>query len=201
STKTLNVYHTAYHRDYRITNSGDEPVYYVCNLHFHLNTPDVTLHAGSEKTDPTLGAAEFSSMFSKSIMIALGDPGANSDVPWHEIVRTSNPLLQSEFKFTVDTPRYHDSAHGQAKGHSGTTFIWKRSSETEVGDGAAHSLQNFKLVDEGTGETVATFANNGLGGWKKKGRFRIVEGVYGGDWENLVLLSCLSLIEKAGGGA
>ena len=63
--------------------------------------------------------------------------------------------------------------------------------------GAAHSLQNFKLLDEESGEIVATFANNGLKSWKKKGKFRIVEGLYGTEWEKAALLTGLCLIERA----
>jgi hypothetical protein len=49
-TQLLEVFHADFHRNYRITTSDNSPVYYVKNSHFKPETPDVTLHAGSEKT-------------------------------------------------------------------------------------------------------------------------------------------------------
>jgi hypothetical protein len=149
----------------------------------------VTLHAGSDKTGEVLGVAKFSTMFSKHISIGLGDPNFNGgrDMTWLMMERTSSSLVQSEFKFNMKI--YPDDPHAR-------TFVWKRSSAVVVGDDAAHSLQNFKLVDGENGEIVATFANNGLKSWKK-GKFRIVEGVYGTEWEKAALLTGLCLIERA----
>jgi hypothetical protein len=127
-------------------------------------------------------------MFAKTVKVGPGDPNGGNPMVWGELVRTSGGLVQSEHKFTMEPEG----------SHSPRTFLWKRTSSGEVGDDAMKwSLQNFKLIGEETGETVATFANNGLKSWKKKGKFRLVEGVYGVDWEKWVLLTCLALIEKA----
>jgi hypothetical protein len=182
STKIFNLFHTTSRRNYRITDSNEQSVYYVNNSHFTRSIPDVELFAGHEKSGPALGFAKFSSMFSKVIVFGLGD-FHTGDSQRYELVRTSNPLIQSEFKFTID---------------SKTTFVWRRTTAASVGDGAAaYSLQNFILLDETTGETVATYANNGLKSWKKKGTLRLMEGTYGEDWEKFVLLTSLALIERA----
>jgi hypothetical protein len=190
STRLLEVFHTDSHRNYRITTSDNTPVYYVNNSHFKPQTPDVTLQAGSDKIGKVLGVAKFSTMFSKQISIGLGDPNFNGgrDMTWLMMERTSSSLVQSEFKFNMKI--HQDDPHAR-------TFVWKRSSAAVVGDDAAHSLQNFKLLDEENGEIVATFANNGLKSWKKKGKFRIVEGLYGTEWEKAALLTGLCLIERA----
>ncbi len=192
STKVLEVYHTGSHINYRITSPDNSPLYYVNNSQFTPNTPDVTLHAGSEKTGPILGVCKWGHMYSKTVKVGLGDPnnmGGNNMI-WVNLDRTtSTSFKQSEFKFTM-TP---------ANSHERKTFVWKRSSKKEVGDDEAYkwSFQNFRLLDESTGEKVAIFANNGLKSWKKKGKFRLWSGVYGDDWEKMVLLTGLSIIEKA----
>jgi hypothetical protein len=129
-------------------------------------------------------------MFSKDISIGLGDPNLNGgrDMTWLMMERTSSSFIQSEFKFSMKI--HPDDPHAR-------TFVWKRSSAAVVGDDAAHSLQNFKLVDGDNGEIVATFANNGLKSWNKKGKFRLVKGLYGTEWETVALLTGLSLIERA----
>jgi hypothetical protein len=188
-TKVLDIFHTTYHRNYRIMDSSGAALYYVDNSHFALETPDVTLYAGSEKGGEVLGVAKFSTMFSKHISLGLGDPKHNGgrDMSWFMMERASSALAQNEFKFCIKI--HPKDAHAR-------TFAWKRSGKAVVGDGASYSLQNFKCVDGGNGDVVATFANNGVKSWKKKGKFRFVEGVYGAEWERLVLLSGLCLVER-----
>lgn len=188
-TEVLEAFHTASRRNLRITTSDGSPLYYVNNSHFKPETPDVALHAGSEKTGKVLGVAKFGTMFSKYISIGLGDPNLDGgrDMTWLMMERTSTPLIQSEFKFSMKIDL--DDPHAR-------TFVWKRSSAAVVGDDAAYSMQNFKLLDGENGEIVATFANNGLKSWKKKGKFRFVKGLYGPEWEKVALLTGLSLVER-----
>lgn len=69
------------------------------------------------------------------------------------------------------------------------------------GDGTnSRSFNNYKLVDE-TGEVLAVFACNALKSWSKLGKLVLrVDGVsrgWGGQWEIMVLLSVLGLVEKS----
>lgn len=189
TTKVYDVMHTGYHRDYRIFNPDGTAAYYVDNSTFTPETPDVTLHAGDEKSNPIIGVGKFSTMFSKHISIGLGDPKANGgrDTVWYMMERSSNFLKQSEFKFNMKLTPSDAHAH---------TFIWKRTSKSVVGDDATFSMSNFKLIDGANAEIVATFANNGLKSWKKKGKFRIVQGVYGPDFEKVALIAVLCLLER-----
>jgi hypothetical protein len=60
-------------------------------------------------------------------------------------------------------------------------------------------MQNLQLVDEGDGEVVALFANNGIKSWKKKGKLEYVDGrdgLSGKEWERVVLPTALALVEK-----
>lgn len=202
STTVLDVTFTGF-RDFLLTNPKDTTeTFYVHNSQFEPDLPNVTLYLGGDQKGAIVGIAKFNTTFSKSIAIGISDPG--SDVTWYSLERTSPALLQREFRFSM---------HVQLSDHDATTmkrnFVWKRSSRAVVGDEAAYSMQNFKLVEDGydtnnarrsasdgSGQIVATFASNRVKGWKKKGKLRYVKGVYGEEWEKMVILSCLCLIRR-----
>jgi hypothetical protein len=190
TTRVLDVWNTKSYINYRITTPDNQPVYYINNSSFTPGTPDVTMHAGAEKTGPILGVCKWGHMYSKTVKVGLGDPGnmGGNDMVWEELVRTSGTLTQSEFKVAM-TPQHS---------HERRTFVWKRATKEELGDedAAKWTYQNLRLLDEVTGETVGSFANNGTKSWSKKGKIRVVSGVYGEDWEKMMVLCCLALIEK-----
>ncbi len=187
--KTLEVFHKACF-NLRIMTSDSVPLYYVNNSQFTPGTPDVTLHVGSDKSGQVVGACKFSHMWSNSVRVGLGDPNniEGNDMTWEEMVCTSSCLKQSEFKFTMTLPN-----SGERR-----TFVWKRTHNLGP-EASKWSLQNFKLLDENTEEILATFASSGCMNWGikgKKGKFSLVVGDWGQDWETMVLLTCLALIEK-----
>jgi hypothetical protein len=190
-TKVFEVFHTRSHLNLRIFSLDMEPLYYVTNSAFTPGTPDITMSAGSEKGGKIIGVCHWSHMYSKVVKVGLGDPNVmgGKDVIWEELVCTVGNVIQTEFKFSMIMPNSLER----------NTFVWNRSSKKELDDEDAEkwSYQNFRLIDESTGEVVAVFADNGFKSWKKKGKFKMWSGVYGEDWEKMVMLSCLSLIEKS----
>jgi hypothetical protein len=72
-------------------------------------------------------------------------------------------------------------------------FVWKRTGHSEDNK---HSWSSWKLVDETTGTDVAAYLNNGLKSWKKLGKFQYL-GDHGKNWELMVLLTGLGIIDRA----
>ncbi|KAI9725072.1 MAG: hypothetical protein M1812_000348 [Candelaria pacifica] len=118
---------------------------------------------------PIIASAKFST-FSKKSAIGLGSPNKPNEVVWEELRRTRK------------------------------TFIWTRTHNDKFTssdpDTAKRSHHHLKLVQETTGEVVALYLGNGLKSWHKMGKFQNWKS-WGYEWELIVLLTGLSLIEKA----
>lgn len=182
----LGVYHTKSHYCLRVKTADKRPLYYVNNSSFRIGTPDVTMHVGEENTGPIKAACKFIN-FSSGSKMCLGNPDDPNAI-WEDLKKES----------TVDHSKYRwEMAIG---GHGGErkAFLWKRTHTVGVEDSKPSKLssRNFKLVDEATGEMLAVFANNGPKSYSKLGKFEVFPNNYGDDWETMMLLSGLSLIEK-----
>ncbi|KAK2756102.1 hypothetical protein FQN54_005509 [Arachnomyces sp. PD_36] len=188
SSKILGVYHTRSHYSLRVKTVDKSPLYYVDNSTFRIGTPDVTMHVGDEKTGPIKAACKFVS-FSSGSKMCLGDP-KDTNAIWEDLTK-ENTLDHSKYRWEMTIP-------GHGYGGERKAFLWKRTHSVGVGDSKPGKLstRNFKLVDEVTGEILAVFANNGPKSYSKLGKFEIFPNDYGEDWETLMLLSGLSLIEK-----
>jgi len=184
--RTFDVWHS--HLNLRVSEGPEsKALYYIVNSTFSPGTPDVTIHAGNDKTGPVIGAAKFSSMFSKSVSFGLGDPQgpAANDIVWESLSRSKGNLLsRAEWRFSV-------TLKGQRR-----TYTWRHT--RDVGPEAIkYSMQNLQLVDDETREVMAVFANNGIKGWKKKGKLQFADrDGEGTEWEKVVLLTGLTLVEK-----
>lgn len=159
-------------------------IYYVDNSVFTPKKPDVTLHAGSEKTDLAVGACKWSSMYSMDVLVGFGDYRTNeSSVEWEGM--KNQKRFHTMWRWQLDRP----DAPSQS-------FIWQRARKEDVEDANKLSTKNFKLIDEQSGATVAVFGSNRYKSWKKLGKFVILAD-YGGKWELMVLLTGLALIEMS----
>lgn len=202
--RTLNVMHTKSHINMRIADAATGQIlYYVDNSSFTPGKPDVTLCHGSEKTDPTAGVAKWSSMYSKHLKIGVGnllEAAGEKNMTWEE-VRTGH-IRHPEFRWSITSP-----VSGQRH-----EFAWVRMHGTEAltaaGEGTnTMSFKNFKLVESakrgltGEGEVLAVYASNTFKSWSKMGKILVkVDGAargWGGEWEVMVLLSVLGLVEMS----
>ncbi|PVH67820.1 hypothetical protein DL98DRAFT_523109 [Cadophora sp. DSE1049] len=120
--------------------------------------------------------------------VGVGDSSidAGSNLIWEEITKESK-MKHSEYKWTMTVPGTHERR----------TFIWKRTRNFGLESTSAKwASTNFKLIDPQTDEIVANFANNSIKQWKKMGKF-VIRAQYGEEWEFMVLLTALAIIEKA----
>jgi hypothetical protein len=188
--KELGVYHTKWHTCLLIQDSANHPLYYINNSTFTPKRPDVAIHAGADDTGPVLGVAQYPN-FSSDMKVGVGDPSLNNgaNVTWEDIKKTSK-IVHNRYDWSMTLPSTQER-------HS---FIWKRT--THFGMEGEHvtakwSYLNFKLVEAGKGDVVlANFASNGLKKWRKMGKF-VLRAELGEEWEFMILLTGLAIIEKA----
>jgi hypothetical protein len=161
-----------------------DAIYYVNNSSFMPGKPDVTLSAGSEKGGKVVGVCRMRFGLG-TYNIALGDPGKDGvDAPWEMMKRHG-----------VFGSRYWEFSLPVAKGSSERrTFRWKRTHDKSIDVGGL-SLGNKKLIDQETQEIVAVYLSNQTKSWKKRGKLLICKD-YGEDWELMVLITLLALLEK-----
>ncbi|KAK5072163.1 hypothetical protein LTR64_004058 [Lithohypha guttulata] len=203
ATRTLDVLHTKSHLNMRILDSTTSQVlYYVDNSAFTPGRPDVTLIRGSEKTDPVAGVVRWSSMYSKTLRIGIGDPGiadGEKSMIWEEVHNEHRRHPEYKWAVTGQDGMRHE-------------FMWVRTHGSEAKhlggeETNSSSFRNFKLIDcasqaqTGNGEVLAVFACNAFKSWKKLGKvvFRVDGSMrgWGQEWEVMVLLSVLGLVEMS----
>ncbi|RMZ75141.1 hypothetical protein DV738_g5631, partial [Chaetothyriales sp. CBS 135597] len=188
--KMLDVVHTKTHLNLRICDPMQDNacVYFVENSSFTPKKPDVILFSGNKKPDRSiLGVARWSCMYSKDVMIGLGDAGSRNEngpnILWEKMTCTSGwTYSEHHWRYSVD--------------HENREYVWKRTHREGVEpEHNSWSSMNFKLLDAQTNEVVATYASYTLKAWTKFGRFTFRQDC-GQSWQLMVLLTCLALIEK-----
>ncbi|OOQ86079.1 hypothetical protein PEBR_24264 [Penicillium brasilianum] len=191
SSRIYHVYKPAFRRHYDIKSSSDEPLYYVNISSFTHNKPELTLHVGTNKTGPIIAASKFLKL-SADCKLALGDPEDLKTTQWEDMVRESP--IHSRYRFEMTIPSAEGNRHGERR-----VFLWKRTHSVKVEDTRPFpwSMRSFKMVDEKTGQVLAVFSRERS--VSKCGQLQIrVE--YGEDFDLMVLISGLSVFEKASGG-
>jgi hypothetical protein len=189
--RIFNIYKPAFHRHYEIKSADDQPLYYVNISNFKPNKPTVILHAGPGTKSPILAASKFLKL-SSDCKLALGDPDDLTNTQWEDMTRESP--LHHRYRFEMTIPDVKGSGYGERR-----VFVWKRTHSVKVENTRvfALSLRSFKLIEERTGQVVAVFSRERS--FTKCGKLQIrVE--YGEAFEKMVLISWLSLYEKASGG-
>ncbi|GLI72328.1 hypothetical protein PoHVEF18_000498 [Penicillium ochrochloron] len=188
---TFNIYKPAFRRHYEIKSANEQPLYYVNISSFKPNKPELTLHASPSSTSPIIAASKFLKL-SSDCKLALGDPDDLTNTQWEDMTRESS--IHHRYRFEMAIPDANGSGHGERR-----VFVWKRTHSVKVENTRAFplSLRSFKMVEERTGQVVAVFSRERS--ITKCGKLQIrVE--YGEDFVRMVLISWLSLFEKASGG-
>jgi hypothetical protein len=144
--------------------------------------PNLTLRLGPSKDgSQVLGVCRFG-VGAGAYVVGISDPinGNDSQVQWEKMKR--HGILNTR-EWTISIP----------VGDKRQNFSWKSTHDKSVG--AGKSFRNKKLIDEETGEVVAVFLVNGLKSWKKMGKLTLYKDS-GENWETIVLLTLLGLIER-----
>jgi hypothetical protein len=158
-----------------------QPLFYVSTHSGWSSQPSVVLHSSSSPSAPPLATAQFHGL-SSSIDVQVFAPGTGQ-----------NFKLENRGTFTRSYIFPAVLANGERE-----MFEWKSSSGADVQslEGRSHGM---KLVRMRSGEVVAawTRANSG---YKKKGKIsflRTDKGALGEGFELMVVISILSITEKA----
>ncbi|KAL3419057.1 hypothetical protein PVAG01_09279 [Phlyctema vagabunda] len=152
------------------------------------SSPDVSTESS------VLGIADLHySTISKPIHICLGDPdSAPSDAVW-ECLQVREKFMTNNFELSIDL--------GGDLGRK--IFDWRRTHDLD-GIGTMRKkldFYNVKMVERETGTVVGTFIHNTWPG-KKRGVLVVEEFDGGKNWETIVLLSGMAVVEylrKLGG--
>ncbi|KAI5210849.1 hypothetical protein AUEXF2481DRAFT_7569 [Aureobasidium subglaciale EXF-2481] len=135
----------------------------------------------------TLGTCDFTfRSMTTPIHLGFGDAEAKpDDVIWEDI-HMREKMRQSGFELTVDL--------GAAIGRK--TFDWKRTHDVENKSAISQKLDtlHLKMVERETGAVVARFVHSFAFG-SKRGVFEFEEFEGGEDWERVVVLSGVAVLE------
>lgn len=193
--KTFAFRRKALRTDMQIVDVGSQfetPTYFAEVREWKFNTPDVTLHAGTDSTGEIIGVAHF--RHSLHIMLGLGNPLNDvSGVVWEKMNRETFFKNKWTFEFTDSSSCNRDVPNAPIRRH----FIWQRTNKATDGvKGIAKmSIRNVRLVDQDSGEVVAVFLADNLTSLKKKGELRIFQK-FSTDLERIIILGCASISEK-----
>lgn len=160
-------------------------VYHVRYSNFSPGKPDVIFHAGFDKHAPVAASCKFKH-FSSSSTLGLGDYNKPNSVIWEEFEKVS--FGGSEYSFSFDIP-------GQGR----RSFSWKHTRHVGIGNEKPHrwgSGQNYKMVDSRTGEVLAVYNTSGRFNLKDAGTFQLNVN-YGRDFDTLIFLTGMTMVEKA----
>lgn len=188
--RIFNVYNSTVHTNYLVESQDKLQSYFGRTSSW--SKPQITLHVGRDKHGPTIAVANFHS-FSSDFHIGFGDPKNERDMVWDEVKKQSFDHSNYLWQTNVYPDGQAANRHGVRK-----SLYWKRTHSVGVGDSTPNIFgdSNFKLVDANTNEVIAVFANNGIKSFSKKGKFQINVS-FGSDFDIMVIVSGLSLIEKA----
>jgi hypothetical protein len=195
SFKQLGVYHANWHSDLIVHDVDDTPIYYVDTSFWTPGKPDVTIRQGGGNIGTPVGVVNYIA-FSSDMKVGVGDPTVNHgmEMVWEDLAKTSKIKHNTyQWSMVVD-----EGLAGESSGER-RTFVWRRTHhyglENEA-KSAKWATVNFKLEDVRTGDIVANFATTGMKQWNKMGKF-VIQQRYGPEWEFMVLLTGLGIIQKA----
>lgn len=189
---------------FNVENQIETPSYFAFVREWKPNTPDVTLHAGTDVTGEILGVAHF--RYSRHIMLGLGDPSSDaSGVVWEKMQRQTF-FLKNKWTFEFSDPEGNGCNMDLVMPAPSPSinappirrhFIWQRTNDAALGvKGVGKiSIRNVQLVDQDSGDVVAVFLADNLTSLKKKGELRIFQKL-STDLERIIILGCASIAEK-----
>jgi hypothetical protein len=130
---------------------SNEPHYLMAETHERDKT-NIKFYRGSDRNRPASGQAIFSKA-TKDFVIAVDGPTSFA-FPEHELVQcinSHNYFRTDIYRFAV--PGGSDFEQDQAEAR---TLIWKHTHNSNLGS-AAWKAKDFKLIDEGTEQTIAIY--------------------------------------------
>lgn len=175
-------------RHYDINAPDDRPLFYGDISLFTPSKPDLTLHVGGSNKGPVVAVSNFLKL-SGNYKLGVGNPDDMSSVQWEDM--TKELLHKPKYRLETTIPRGSDQSHVERR-----TLLWKRTRSVGVEGETPSRLtaRNYKLVDERNGQVLAVFSGGKRPGRGGKLEIRVE---YGQDFDHMVLISCLSLYEKA----
>jgi hypothetical protein len=134
-----------------------------------------------------LGTCDFAfSSMTTPIHLGFGDTVASPDTVVWEDIHIREVAKQSGFELSIDL----------GGGIGRKVFDWKRTSDIENKSTLSKKMDtlHLKMVERDSQEVVARFAHNFMFG-SKRGTFEFGEFEGGSDWDKVVLLSGLAVLE------
>ncbi|PLN80552.1 hypothetical protein BDW42DRAFT_111565 [Aspergillus taichungensis] len=181
SSHLYHVYNTYWQNHYNITTADKQQLYHVDNSTWTPQKPDLTVHAGSDKTAPIVAVCKFKH-FSRRFRVGLGDPQNPNRMNWEEVATQS--VMHERYRWHINLP------------HGRQAFVWKQTRSVGVDESfSKHCGTNFKLVDDRTGRIVGLFSSTVMS-LKKSGKFRVT-AEYGNEFEVMALITVLGLYEAS----
>jgi len=148
-----------------------------------LQTPS----SASASSQQILGTCDFAfSSLSTPIHLGFGDTVTSPDSVVWEDIHIREIAKQSGFELGIDL----------GGGIGRKVFDWKRTSEIESKSTLSKKMDflHLKMVERDSQTVVARFAHNFMFG-SKRGSFELEEFEGGSDWDRVVLLSGLAVLE------
>ncbi|KAJ5123426.1 hypothetical protein N7448_009523 [Penicillium atrosanguineum] len=181
------IYRRPFHRRYEFKSPDDQTVYYGDVSLWTFKRPDIILHAGDSDKGPVVAVSKFLK-FSGDYKLCLGNPD-DVNAQWEDMTKES--ALHSRHRFEMTVPSQTGDPNIERR-----SFLWKRTRHVKVDDSTSSiwGLRNFKLVDERTDQLMAVFTDEKS--ISKCGKLQI-KAEYGGSFDIMVLISCVSLYERA----
>lgn len=187
--RVYHIYKKPFHRHYEIKSPEDQFLYYGEISSFTINKPDIIVHSGTSRQDPVVAVSKFQKL-SGGCTLGLGDPEDVNQVQWEDMSKVSTIPPRYRLEMTLPTQQ-EDGLHEVRR-----SFLWKRTRHVKVDETTSGnwSARNYKLVDERTGNLLAVFTRD----WaiSKCGTLQ-VKADLGNSFNTVVIVSCLSLYEKA----
>ncbi|KAJ5774631.1 hypothetical protein N7457_009527 [Penicillium paradoxum] len=186
--RVYNITRPLLHRHYIISSADDQPLLYGEISSFTPNKPDLTLHAGASSQAPIVAVSNFLKL-SGNYKLGIGNPDAAGNMIWEDM--TKELIHKPKYRFEMIIPLEPDQSQGERR-----AFLWKRTHSVGIGDSAPSkwTTQNYKLVNERTEKVLAVSSGATRPGRVGKLQIRVE---YGEEFDRMVLISCLSLYEKA----
>lgn len=151
-----------------------------------LQTPS----SATSNNQQVLGFCDFTfSSLSAPIHLGFGDSVASPDTVTYEDIHIRQVVKQSGFELSIDLG-----------GNIGRrTFDWKRTHDVENVSAISRKIDflHLKMVDRDSGAVVARFAHKLDVFGSKRGDFVFKDYDGGSDWDRIVLLSGLAVLEYA----
>ncbi|KAJ5550694.1 hypothetical protein N7535_001365 [Penicillium sp. DV-2018c] len=186
--RVYNITKPMLRRHYDIKSTDDKPLFYGEVSELTPNKPDLILHAGASIEAPVVAVSKFQKM-SGGCKLGLGNPDDINSMKWEDMTR--EVIYKSKYRIELSIQDQSARVEGERR-----SFLWKRTRNVGVEDSSPSrwTTQNYKLVDEKTQQVEAVFTGTKRPG--KVGKLQI-RAEYGTDFDRMVLISCLSLCEKA----